>query len=157
MAAPFRLTDAHIRSIFSLLTQPATDAFFTHMRDDVAFTVTGQSFLSGHWDSKASYRAATFEKLGALIAAPGIKLRIAEGAAGVIVGQGGEGGGGWAAVDLETVDTFTKGGVRYEQRYVWLVRFDEMGLMKEVRTWLDTLTLERVLGAERKRQGLDGE
>ena len=76
----------------------------------------------------------------------------------MIVGQGRE---GWAAVDLETVDletvdTFTKGGVRYEQRYAWFVRFDEMGLMKEVRTWLDTFTLERVLGAERKRQGLDG-
>ena len=83
------------------------------------------------------------------------------------MGQGRE---GWAAVDLETVDletvdletvdletvdTFTKGGVRYEQRYAWFVRFDEMGLMKEVRTWLDTFTLERVLGAERKRQGLD--
>lgn len=39
----------------------------------------------------------------------------------------------------------------------WLhMRFDDNGMIAEVKTWLDTLTLEKVLGEERARQQTEG-
>lgn len=138
-------TRPQIRSILSLLSQPpsGSDQFFNHVRDDVIYTVTGKSFLSGVWTTKASYRAATWAKIGNLVKAPGIKLEITKGEEGIIVGQN-----GWATADLYTVDTYTISGVQYNQSYAWHMRFDETGLIAEVKVWLDTLTLENVLGAE---------
>ena len=144
-------TQTQIRSLLTLLSQPPSgnDDFFTHVRDDVIWTVTGKSFLSGRWTTKASYRAATWAKIGNLLKPPGIKLKIAEGEEGsIIVGQDGR----WAAAELYTVDTYTKSGVRYDQSYVWHMHFDEEGMIAEVKVWLDTLTLERVLGGEAARQ-----
>lgn len=142
-------TRTQIRSILALLSQPpsGSDQFFAHVRDDVIYTVTGKSFLSGVWTSKASYRAATWAKIGNLVKPPGIKLEITTGEEGIIVGQH-----GWVTADLYTVDTYTNSGVRYDQSYTWHMRFDESGKIAEVKVWLDTLTLEKVLGGEAAKQ-----
>lgn len=135
------LTQPYIRSILSLLSKPAPDEFFTHVRDDVSWTVTGKSFLSGHWKTKESYRTATFDRIGTLPKPPGIKLRITEGDAGIILGQNGR-----VTADLYTFDTFTNDGTRYDQAYAGHMKLDECGMIAEVKVWLDTLTLEKVLG-----------
>ena len=142
-------TRTQIHSILTLLSQPpsGSDEFFAHVRDDVIYTVTGKSFLSGVWTTKASYRAATWAKIGTLVKPPGIKLEISNGEEGIIVGQN-----GWATADLHTVDTYTVSGVRYDQSYSWHMRFDECGKIAEVKVWLDTLTLENVLGGEAAKQ-----
>ena len=142
-------TRAEIQSILSTLSSPpsGTNEFFTHVRDDAKYTVTGTSFLSGVWYTKASYRAATYAKIGNLVKAPGIALKVTEGEEGIIVGQK-----GWATADLYTVDTYTNSGVLYNQSYAWHMRFDENGMIAEVKIWLDTLGLENVLGAEAAKQ-----
>ena len=142
-------TRTQIRSLLTLLSQPPSgnDQFFAHVRDDVIWTVTGKSFLSGRWTTKASYRAATWAKVGNLIKPPGIRRQITEGEEGRIVGQH-----GWATADLYTVDTYTNSGVRYDQAYAWHMRFDDTGMIAEVKVWLDTLTLEKVLGGEAATQ-----
>ncbi|KAL8882547.1 MAG: hypothetical protein Q9198_000469 [Flavoplaca austrocitrina] len=122
------LTQPYIRSLLSLLTQPATDEFFTHVRDDVSWTMTGKSFLSGHWTTKESYRTATFDRIGTLLRAPWIKLKITEGDAGIILGKNGR-----ATADLHTFDTFTNDGTRYDQAYAWHMEFDECGMIAEVK------------------------
>lgn len=99
------LTRPYIRSILSLLSKPATDEFFTYVRDDVSWTVTDKSFLSGHWTTKESYRTVTFDRFGTLLKSPGIKLRITEGDAGILLGHNGH-----ATADLYTFDTFTSDG-----------------------------------------------
>ncbi|KAL8846945.1 MAG: hypothetical protein Q9221_007987 [Calogaya cf. arnoldii] len=147
-----KLTRPYIRSILSLLSEPATDQFFSHVRDDVSWTVTGKSFLSGHWTTKESYRTATFDRIGTLLKAPGIRLKITEGDAGIIVGQHGR-----ATADLYTFDNFTNDGTRYDQAYAWHMKFDEDGMIAEVKVWLDTLTLERVLGGAGTAGGTKGE
>ncbi|KAK4695815.1 hypothetical protein P7C71_g2000, partial [Lecanoromycetidae sp. Uapishka_2] len=148
MASPTP-TRTHIRSLLTLLSQPpsGSDQFFASVRDDVVWTVTGKSFLSGTWTTKASYRDATWAKIGNLLKPPGIKLEITEGEEGIIVGQD-----GWATADLYTVDTYTISGVRYDQSYAWHMHFDEEGMIAQVKVWLDTLTLENVLGGEAARQ-----
>ena len=149
MAPPTGPTPTQIRSLLTLLSQPPSgnDQFFASVRDDVIWTVTGKSFPSGRWTTKASYRNATWAKIGNLIKPPGVKLEITEGEEGIIVGQD-----RWATADLHTVDTYTNSGVRYDQSYAWHMRFDEEGLIAEVKVWLDTLTLEKVLGEEAARQ-----
>ncbi|KAL8748082.1 MAG: hypothetical protein Q9190_000110 [Brigantiaea leucoxantha] len=142
-AATPKVTRAQVRSIVGLLYQPAYDEFFSHVRDDVKWTVTGKSFLSGIWTTKASYRAATFGKTGTLVKPPGIRAKITPGEEGIIVGHH-----GWATVDLVSVDTYTNSGVLYDQAYAWHMRFDENGLIAEVKVWLDTETIEKVLGGE---------
>ena len=142
-------TRTQIHSILALLSQPplGSDQFFAHVRDNVTYTVTGKSFLSGVWTTKSSYRAATWAKIGKLVKPPGIKLEITKGEEGIIIGQH-----GWATADLYTVDTYTISGVRYDQSYAWHMRFDESGMIVEVKVWLDTLTLENVLGEEAAKQ-----
>ncbi|KAL8991779.1 MAG: hypothetical protein Q9169_007659, partial [Polycauliona sp. 2 TL-2023] len=156
---PHKITHPYVHSILSLLSIPATDEFFTHVRSDVSWTVTGSSFLSGHWSTKESYRAATFDRIGTLLKAPGIKLKITEGDGdgdGDGDGNGGIiiGGGGWVTADLYTFDTFTRDGTRYEQFYAWHVKFDDEGMIERVKVWLDTLVLEKVLGGEERGGGI---
>ena len=136
-------TQPQIQSIFDLLYIPATDQFFSYVRDDVKWTVTGKFFLSGVWTTNKSYREATWAKIGVLVKPPGIKLRVTGGEEGIIVGHN-----GWAAADLSTMDTYSNDGVRYDQEYAWHMRFDESGLIAEVKFWWDTLTLEEALGGK---------
>ena len=56
------------------------------------------------------------------------------------------------AVELRTADVKTNGGVPYDQSYVWHMAFNGEGLVREVRVWMDTAELEKVLGGEIKRQ-----
>ena len=142
-------TRAEIRSILSPYRQANTQEFFTHVRDDVKWTVQGKSFLSGVWNSKADYRAGT-AAIGKVVKPPGIKLEVTEGEEGIIVGHN-----GWATADLYSVDTYTVSGVPYNQTYTWHMRFDEDKKIAEVKVWLDTLTLEQVLGGEAAKQGIN--
>lgn len=144
-------TRTQIYSILDLLSRPASEEFFSHVRDDVKYNVTGKSFLSGVWTTKASYRADTWARIGPLLKPPGLKIRVVEGEEGIIVGQD-----GWSAADLESIDTYTLEGVPYNQAYTWHIRFDTSGLITEIKVWLDSLTLEKVLGAKAAKQILSG-
>ena len=73
---------------------------------------------------------ATFANIGTLTKSPGIKLEITEGPEGIIVGQ--DRGG---TADLHTVDTYNHSGVRYNPSYAWHMRFDEEGMIADVRIW----------------------
>ncbi|KAL8861113.1 MAG: hypothetical protein Q9178_002327 [Gyalolechia marmorata] len=145
------LTRSYIRNMFSLFEQPQTDKFFTNVRDDATWEVTGQSFLSGNWTSTAAYRAATFEVLGGLVRAPGTRLKVVEGERGIVLGENRR-----VTVELYSFDTFTNSGVPYNQFYAWHIKFDNDGLIAGVKVYLDTLTIETVLGAERELQEGNG-
>ncbi len=71
-------TCSQILAILRPLSHPpaGNNEFFAHICNDVVWTVTGHSLLSGTWTTKESYRAAIFAKIGPLFAAPGMKLEI---------------------------------------------------------------------------------
>ena len=121
--------------------------FFAHVCDDVLWIVTGHMMLSGMWKTKESFRAATFSKLGPLFAAPGMRLEIPGGEEGIIMGDNGR-----AVIELRTVNTYTKSGVLYDQHYSWHMRFDEDSRISEVKAFMDTAHVEKVLGAELEKQ-----
>ena len=134
-----------------LANAPAgNNEFFAHVRNDVVWTVTGHMILSGVWRTKESYRADTFAKMGPLFAAPGMRLEVPGGEEGIIVGDEGK-----AVAELKTKDTYTKGGVLYDQHYSWHMRFDQDSMITEVKAFMDTAHLEKVLGDELGKQKSD--
>ncbi len=142
-------TRTQIHAILLPLSLPPSgiEEFFTHVGDDVKWTVTGHTILSNTWTDLTTYRSSTFAKIGPLLASPGMKLKVSGGEEGIIVSEN-----GWAVVDLKTVDTYTKSGVLYDQHYAWHMRFDEEGRVREVKTWMDTAHFEAVLGGEMAKQ-----
>ncbi len=103
---------SQILAILRPLSNPpaGNNDFFAHIRNDVVWTVTGHSLLSGTWPTKKSYRAATFANIGPLFAAPGMKLEILGG---------------------------------------------EESMITEVKAFMDTAHLEKVLGAELEKREND--
>jgi uncharacterized protein len=53
--------------IFSGLEHGDGAGFFSHVADDVDWTVMGTHPLAGHYNSKADFTAATFAKLGKVL------------------------------------------------------------------------------------------
>lgn len=101
--------------------------------------------------SRDEFMAGGFGKLSRAVRAPGMKFRIVDGIDGVTVDEG----RGRAAVMFDAADTVTHGGTPYRQRYSWHVRFGEDGLVTHVFAYLDHGYLDRVLGTELKRLGIE--
>jgi len=57
--------------------------------------------------------------------------------------------------ELKTVDTYKKSGIMYDQHYSWHMPFDEESMITEVKAFMDTAHLEKVLGAELEKHEND--
>ncbi len=114
-----------VRSIFAGLEHGDGDAFFAHVADEVDWTVMGTHPLAGHYPSKAAFQAGTFSKLGKVLP-DGAQLRV------VNVITAGE----MAVVELVS-DATARNGMRFDNRYCWVVRFAG-GTIVEVRAYLDS-------------------
>jgi ketosteroid isomerase-like protein len=119
------LDEQTVRSIFAGLEHGDGDAFFEHVADDVDWTVMGTHPLAGRYHSKAAFKAATFSKL-AKVLPDGVQLGVAH----VVVA------GDVAVVELVAGAT-ARNGMRFDNHYCWVVRFDG-GLIVEVRAYLDS-------------------
>lgn len=149
MAPPTR---EEVYAIFQLLSNPpeGTSKFFDrHVSPDVQFTVPGHGRFAGHYASKESYMNGTWSKIRQALKAPGFSLCVTGGLNGMVVGDDGR-----VAVMLETRETYTVSGVKYEQFYSWHCRFDEEKRMVECRAYLDLGYLEDIVGTEMKRMGI---
>ncbi|KAK8868958.1 nuclear transport factor 2 family protein [Apiospora arundinis] len=144
----------YIHDVFSHFSTPphGVAKFFEYVDDDVDFEVTGSNRFSGRWYSKQSYYDATWAHIDALLAEPGYKLEVPGGGeecgGGIIVDTA----TGWSAVQLKTVGVKTRSGVPYNQHYSWHVRWSREGKIVEVKAFMDSDHLEKVLGGEMDRQ-----
>ena len=145
-------TREEVYAIFKHLENPhgGIDEFFKSFHPAVQYTVPGHGRFSGRFARKEDYYGATWAKFRRILREPGFTFRITGGIDGVITGQD-----GWAVVIMETVDTYTKSGMRYDQFYSWHCRFNEEKLVVECRAYLDLGYLEDVLGTEMKLQGVE--
>ncbi len=114
-----------VRSIFAGLEHGDGDAFFEHVADDVDWTVMGTHPLAGHYPSKSAFQEGTFGKLGKVLP-DGAQLRVTN----VVIG------GDVAVVELVSGAT-ARNGMRFDNHYCWVVRFDG-GTIVEVRAYLDS-------------------
>ena len=117
------LTQVH--DIFKNLETRNESVFFTHVADDVDWTVEGTHPLAGHYHSKADFLAHTFEKLGKVLP-QGTQLHVEH----ALVS------GDWAVVELHSLAT-AKNGLRFDNRYCWVCRFSGDKIV-EVRAYLDS-------------------
>ena len=114
-----------VRDIFAGLEHGDGDAFFSHVADDVDWTVMGTHPLAGRYASKTAFRAGTMSKLGKVLLG-GAQLRVTH----VFVA------GDTAVVELESGAT-ANNGMRFDNHYCWVVRFDG-AVIVEVRAYLNS-------------------
>jgi ketosteroid isomerase-like protein len=125
------ITLDRVREIFKGLEDGDGAAFFEHVADDVDWTVEGTHPLAGHYQSKSDFRAHTFEKLG-MVLPQGTQLRVEH----ALVSAD------WAVVELHSFAT-ARNGLRFDNRYCWVCRFDA-GKIIEVRAYLDSALVARL-------------
>jgi uncharacterized protein len=122
---------AQVHDIFKNLATGNGDAFFTHVADDVDWTVEGTHPLAGHYHSKADFLTHTFEKL-AKVLPQGAQLQVEH----TLVS------GDWAVVELQSLAT-AQNGLRFDNRYCWVCRFSGDRIV-EVRAYLDSALVVRL-------------
>lgn len=119
------ITHERVREIFQGLENGDGAAFFQNVDDNVDWTVMGTHTLAGHYLSKKAFIDATFAKLGKVLP-NGAQLHTEN----VIVE------GDQAVVELHSLAT-AKNGMRFDNRYCWVVTF-QGGLIVRVRAYLDS-------------------
>ena len=119
------LDEQTVRRIFAGLEHGDGDAFFSHVADDVDWTVMGTHPLAGHYPTKAAFRAATFARLAKVLPG-GAQLNVTH----VFV-----------CGDVAVLEMFSKAtaqnGMRFDNHYCWVVRFAGDTIV-EVRAYLDS-------------------
>lgn len=119
------LDEKTVRRIFAGLEHGNGGAFFDHVADDVDWTVMGTHPLAGHYNSKAAFKAGTFSKLAKVLTG-GAQLRVTH---AFVCGD-------VAVVELLSGAT-APNGMRFDNHYCWVVRFDGETIV-EVRAYLDS-------------------
>jgi uncharacterized protein len=119
------LDEQTVRRIFADLEHGEGDAFFSHVADDVDWTVMGTHPLAGHYSSKAAFKAGTFSKLAKVLPG-GVQLEVTHAFVS----------GDIAVVELVSRAT-ARNGMRFDNHYCWTVRFDGDTIV-EVRAYLDS-------------------
>jgi ketosteroid isomerase-like protein len=119
------VTSNYARDVFKGLETGDGATFFEHVADGVDWTVMGTHPLAGHYLSKRAFQEATFGKLSKVLL-KGTQLRVTN----VIVA------GSTAVVELVS-DATARNGMRFDNHYCWVVRFDANRIV-EVRAYLDS-------------------
>ena len=125
------ITPDSVRVIFRGLENGDGGAFFRHVSDDVDWIVMGTHPLAGHYRSKASFIDGTFAKLHQVLP-QGAQLHVEE----LIVKDG------RAVVELHSLAK-AKNGMRFDNRYCWIVYFDNDVIVR-VRAYLDSAMVARL-------------
>jgi hypothetical protein len=125
------ITPDRVRDIFKGLENGDGAGFFTHVADDVDWTVMGTHPLAGRYPSKAAFVAGTFAKL-AKVLPEGAQLHVEN----LIVQDD------VAVVELHSLAT-AKNGLRFDNRYCWVVYF-KAGVIVRVRAYLDSVMVARL-------------
>src|ERR1700735_2470020 len=125
------ITSDGVREIFKGLENGDGAAFFEHVADDVDWIVMGTHPLAAHYHSKKAFIAGTFDKL-AQVLPEGAQLEVEY----LIVKDD------QAVVELHSLAT-AKNGMRFDNRYCWVVYFQD-ALIVRVRAYLDSALVARI-------------
>src|SRR5271163_4132060 len=119
------ITADRVRDIFKGLENGDGAAFFSHVADDVDWTVMGTHPLAGRYRSKADFIAGTFTKLGQVLP-QGTQLHLE-----YLIVKGDQ-----AVVELHSLAT-ARNGMRFDNRYCWILFFEAAKIVR-VRAYLDS-------------------
>jgi uncharacterized protein len=121
-----------VRRIFQHLEAGSGERFFEHVSENVDWTVEGTHPLAGHYTSKQDFQIHTFDRLNKILP-EGAQLRVQH----IWVD------GDWAVVELRSHATAIT-GMRFDNRYCWVIRFKE-GTIVEVRAYLDSALVQKLI------------
>jgi ketosteroid isomerase-like protein len=124
-------TPNRVSEVFKGLENGDGATFFERVADDVDWTVMGTHPLAGHYRSKKAFREGTFAKLSQVLP-QGAQLQVED-----LIVKGDE-----AVVELHSLAT-AKNGMRFDNRYCWVVYFRD-GLIVRVRAYLDSAMVARL-------------
>ena len=125
------VSEPQVRKLFAKLEVGDGQAFFAHVADNVDWTVLGTHPLAGRYRSKEEFFAHTFARLNKILVG-GTQLHV----------EAVHVAGDWAVVELRSMAT-DRNGMRFDNRYCWVVRF-EKGLIVEVRAYLDSMLVSKL-------------
>ncbi|HEY7181607.1 MAG TPA: nuclear transport factor 2 family protein [Blastocatellia bacterium] len=125
------VTAEFVRSVFKGLETGGGEDFFKHVVDDVDWTVMGTHPLAGHYRSKAAFLTGTFARLGKALQ-KGAQLSVEH-----LIVKGDQ-----AVVELRS-DATAKNGMRFDNRYCWVVYFRD-DMVVRVRAYLDSAMVARL-------------
>jgi ketosteroid isomerase-like protein len=125
------VTAEYVSEIFKGLEEGDGATFFTHVDDKVDWIVEGTHPLAGHYRSKAAFIEGTFAKLSKVLP-KGAQLHVEN----LLVR------GDAAVVELRSLAT-AKNGMRFDNRYCWIVYF-ENNVIVRVRAYLDSAMVARL-------------
>ena len=126
------ITSEFILQIFSHLEAGAGDKFFEYVSENVDWTVEGTHPLAGHYTSKQDFIAHTFARLNKILPG-GTQLHVES----TLVD------GDRAVVELRSLAT-AKNGMRFDNRYCWVLRFEGQTIV-EVRAYLDSALVQKLI------------
>ena len=125
------VTAAYVSEIFKGLEEGDGASFFRHVDDKVDWIVEGTHPLAGHYRSKAAFIEGTFAKLSKVLP-KGAQLHVEN----LLVR------GDAAVVELRSLAT-AKNGMRFDNRYCWIVYFRDTRIVR-VRAYLDSAMVARL-------------
>jgi len=125
------ITPDRVREMFKGLEKGDGAAFFERVADNVDWTVMGSHPLAGHYRSKKDFIAGTFAKLSQVLT-QGAQLHVEN----LLVKDD------QAVVELHSLAT-AKNGMRFDNRYCWVVYF-QGGRIVRVRAYLDSALVARL-------------
>jgi hypothetical protein len=125
------ITENYVRAVFGGLAKGDGAEFFKHVDENVDWIVEGTHPLAGHYRSKAQFIAGTFDKL-AKVLPNGAQLVVEH-----LLVKGDE-----AVVELHSLAT-AKNGLRFDNRYCWVVHFEDE-VIDRVRAYLDSAMVARL-------------
>ncbi|QDS71942.1 hypothetical protein FKW77_000807 [Venturia effusa] len=124
-----------IASIFHHLETGEFNKTWAHFSPDVDCVVTHSHPCSGHFTTFPSYYAATIERMGHIWKEM-INLMIRN-----VVGGGEQ---EWACIEIQGTAE-CKNGLPFENEEVMMVRFDEKGVIVQMRVYVDSALVTRAV------------
>ena len=131
---PVTVDEKYVRDHFQALGDSRWDDFFAHVSPTVDWTVMGSHALSARYTTVDHFKKATLARLNPRLQAP-LALRLTN---LIVSGQ-------QAAVEL-SASGVQKTGKPFENKYCWVVQYDEQGVITTARAYLDGELINQTIG-----------
>ncbi|MCJ1454276.1 hypothetical protein MMC28_004628 [Mycoblastus sanguinarius] len=125
-----------IAQIFNNLSEGNSQAFFAQVAPDVDWTLMGTHPLAGEYHNRTIFLADAVMRLDNTIINGTGTLDLVH-----IVGGGDE---EWSANELHALGV-CKNGLKYDNRFNWVTRWNTDGIIVEVRAWLDSALVYKAI------------
>lgn len=130
-----QLARDQVEAVFADLAAGWQGGFLRHVSPQVQWHVMGSHPLAGRYRDLDEFVAGTSARLNPRLCEP-LRLQVVN----ILLADG------WAVVEL-TAESVQLNGRPYTNEYCWLVRFDEAGLIVEVRSYLDSAAVADVINS----------